>query len=209
MCKKSEKVNTNAFTASPPFPKAPWVYVSAPWGDNAHVDKVKGMIDAFILEYTWKDDFYSNKITRVDNLLTKIDQYKDSRGVSKKALMIVDQLNNLDLESCRKIEVNTKIREHAAKCGRTFASANLHLIESTRKHEMEPWGPNHLDLNVAGLTEKQVADKVYKWLCTANSFLDTNSSKVFELTRRNQHYSHCHPTNRAYLSPHPGQTSSH
>ena len=140
--------------------------MSDPLDDNAHAEKVKSMIEAFSLQYL-KDDFYTgSEVTPVETLLNSIDNLKDARGISKKAIMVVDKMNQLDSEISGKIKAATKVREHAAKSGRTFASVNLYKKEGTKKSAIKNWGPNHLELSITDLTVQQVADKVYKWLCT-------------------------------------------
>jgi hypothetical protein len=156
------------FTVCPPFPKQPWIYVSDPTGDNVHANNLHDIIDASQFHYGGlADSFFAaaSDVSSMDTLLHHLDKSKNARHVSKKAFLIVDKLNRLDSENGGKIDVAKKIREHAAKSGRTFASVNLYLEEGTKEHEMKEWGPNHLELCVSDLTDKQVAEQVYKWLC--------------------------------------------
>ncbi|KAJ9614278.1 hypothetical protein H2200_002414 [Cladophialophora chaetospira] len=166
---KSKKASsTNAFTVSLPFPKQPWIYVSDPTDNNIYADKVHDMINAAQFHYGDLDDdlFAGTSVTSVDSLLNSLDKSKDKKFTSNKAFLIVDKLNIKDDASANKIETAKKVREHAAKSGRTFASVNLYKLEGTKESDVKNWGPNHLELSVTGLTFKQVAEKVYKWLFT-------------------------------------------
>lgn len=173
MCKqaKSKKgSNANTYTTCPPFPKQPWIYVSDPTDNNTFADKLHDMIDAAQFHFGDIDDdlFAGTNLCAADTLLSSLDKSKDARYISKKAFLIVDKLNRFDSENDGKIEDAKKVREHAARSGRTFASVNLYMREGTKAHELKKWGPKHLDLSVADLTPQQVVDVVYKWLCASS-----------------------------------------
>ncbi|ETI20545.1 hypothetical protein G647_08582 [Cladophialophora carrionii CBS 160.54] len=167
--KSDEDAFDNMFTACPPFPEQPWIYITDPMGKNGHANNVQDMIDAAQFHYSGMSAnfFNSSDLSSMDTLLHHLDKSKTARHISKKAFLIVDKLNRLDCENGEKMEAAKKIREHAAKSGRTFASVNLYMEEGTKEREMKKWGPHHLELCVADLTHKQVAEQVYKWLFTA------------------------------------------
>lgn len=55
----------------------------------------------------------------------------------------------------------------AIKTGVNFASVNISYSDADRSNS--PWGINHLDILATGLTTKEVAEKIYKWLCKSNT----------------------------------------
>ncbi|KIW62586.1 hypothetical protein PV04_10747 [Phialophora macrospora] len=168
--KSGKRASDNMFTGC--LPEQPWIYVSDPTGNNVHANNLSDLIDGSQFHYGGlADDFFAaagaSDVSSMDILLHHLDKSKDARHVSKKAFLIVDKLNRLDSENGDKINAAEKIREHAAKSGRTFASVNLYMEEGTKEREMQKWGPNHLELCVTDLTDKEVAERVYKWLFTA------------------------------------------
>ncbi|EXJ54362.1 hypothetical protein A1O7_09701 [Cladophialophora yegresii CBS 114405] len=167
--RSNEDAVDNMFTACPPFPEQPWIYITDPIGNNGYANNLQDMIEASQFHYGGMSDdlFATSDVSSMDTLLHNLDKSKTARHISKKAFLIVDKLNRLDCENSDKIEAAHKIREHAAKSGRTFASVNLYVQEGTKEREMKKWGPNHLELCVTDLIPKQVAELVYKWLFTA------------------------------------------
>jgi hypothetical protein len=203
MGKSSKRKDPNiVFTATPPFPKQPWIYMSDPDDKSMHAEKVCQMIDAFAVNHITEDYFAGSNVTPVDSLLTNLDKYKDDHSVNKKAFLVVDKVNRPDYENSEKTAVAKKVREHAAKSGRTCVTINLFKHHGSKERDVKRWGANHLELAVADLTVGEVAHKVYQWLCKC---LSSCRKRTLQLTLR---HSHCDSCNRTHLSSDPGQIAS-
>lgn len=148
---------------SPPpvLPKAPVIYLNDPTTDIPHARYLRDMIGSCIIAFHSPDDVPTGSTVSSAEVLTA-----DLRnGYFDHSVVIIND-NLTDSKAADKLSTATHCREETIKHGCNFASVNLYLKDGTPTEDLKSWGTNHLDLCVANLTVKEVAEKVYRWLCT-------------------------------------------
>jgi hypothetical protein len=74
-------------------------------------------------------------------------------------------IKDTDVESDTAAKIAHWYHEDAIKLGCNFASINVYYTDSDKSNASSSWGSNHLELCARGQTTKDIAKKIYKWLC--------------------------------------------
>ncbi len=157
MGKKSTKT-----TRASALPKAPIIYLNDPVKDMPHARYVRDMIPGGILAFGPREDKQAQTSPPIS---LEMIQHHIQRGRFNDRILVVGD-NQPETRSKVKIETAKEFQEHAIKHGCNFASVNLYTEQGTPAGDKKKWGTNHLDLCIKNLSVKDVAEKVYQWLCT-------------------------------------------
>lgn len=74
-------------------------------------------------------------------------------------------IKDTDVESVIAAKIAHSNHQNAIKLGCNFASVNVYYTDSDKSKSSSSWGSNHLELCARGQTTKDIATKIYKWLC--------------------------------------------
>jgi hypothetical protein len=80
-------------------------------------------------------------------------------------------VKDTDVESDTAAKLAHSYHQDAIKLGCNFASVNVYYTDSDKSKTSSAWGSNHLELCARGQTTKDIATKIYKWLCKLNDIV--------------------------------------
>jgi hypothetical protein len=80
---------------------------------------------------------------------------------------VVTIIKDIDVDLATAASLADGYHKLAIKKGLNFASVNISYSDADRS--TTPWCANHLDILATGLTTKEVAEKIYKWLCKSRT----------------------------------------
>jgi hypothetical protein len=164
MGKKSNKT-ANKTVAAMHITKAPVLYINDPTTGLPHARYVRDMIPACNLIFNSPNEVLlemSPLEVRVNKgeMLTADLRNGDLDG---SVAIIGDGLE--DSKTDGKIAMARHVRVEAIKHGCNFASINLYHEQGTPAEDKDLWGTNHLELGITNMSVKEVAEKIYHWLC--------------------------------------------
>lgn len=74
-------------------------------------------------------------------------------------------IKDTDVESATAASLAHGYHQSAIKLRCNFASVNVYYDDADKSKAATSWGSNHLELCASGLTTRETATKIYKWLC--------------------------------------------
>lgn len=145
------------------LPKAPIIYINDPVAGMPHARYIRDMIPDGILAFGPPDDkdalAKSNPVS-----LEKIQKQLKLGKFNDRVLVVGD--HHLDEDTDVKIETAKEFHKHAIKYGCNFASINLYFDGLASEAKLKAWNSNHLNLCISNIPVKDIAERVFRWLCT-------------------------------------------
>lgn len=148
------------------LPQAPVVYINDPAVDMRHARHFADMIPSSKIVFLSQVEMPKGCPVQGRNLVASDIR----RGEFDKSVGIINETLQ-DSNTQEKIETAVLLREEAIKHGSNFVSVNLYREHPTPAEDKDKWGTNHLEFCTGGgMSEKQIAERVYHWLCKALPF---------------------------------------
>ncbi|RMZ89755.1 hypothetical protein DV736_g3009, partial [Chaetothyriales sp. CBS 134916] len=161
-----KKVNMNKANMKKAKPSAysqlaspPWLYINDPQVDLPNANAIAAIIPVTTLVHADNGN--------VDQVISQLEAANFCDSIS------IIAHNKDDDQNDSKIKAALQIQAATIRHGCNFVSINMYLESPSASTDLDKWGANHLDLNIARLAPHEVADKVYRWLLNILSIQET------------------------------------